>query len=90
MKTLRGMLAAVAIAIAVSGCDYVTQQEFQTFTSGYESFKDQIKIDGDSVDLWIAAANQWFVFLNDNISAICPDCAPPPLPPTPPPDGDWE
>jgi hypothetical protein len=41
-------------------------------------------------DPWFAAANQWFVFHNDNISTICPDCDPPPLPPPPPPDGDWE
>lgn len=70
------------LAATLAGCgDYVTRSEFETY-------KQDIKQDGDAVDAWIAQAQQWFVWLTQNMAKICPDCDPPDVP-NPVPDGEW-
>jgi len=88
---LKKLLLAGLFAVTVSACgNYVTQTEFQAYQDSIAAYQARIKIDGDSVDTWIAATHAWIMFLNDNMNQICPQCGPPAPPPDPPPDGGWQ
>ena len=79
---IRNIVATAAIALALGGCDYVKTADFAAYRAG-------IKADGDALDVWVAATHQWILWLNANADTFCPSCGLPPLPPDPPPDGDW-
>jgi hypothetical protein len=88
---VRTLVAIAASALVFGGCtssaannpNFVTKEEFQ-------AYKDRIKADGDALDAWVAATHKWILWLNANSSTFCPGCGVPPLPPDPPPDGDWQ
>jgi hypothetical protein len=77
----RKWLGVALVTLSLGGC--VLQSDF-------DAYRATIKADGDALDEWVAATHQWIVFINANINTICPGCSPPPLPPDPPPDGEWQ
>lgn len=79
--SIRRWLLSGVVALTLSAC---------VPTSDFEEYKARIKADGDALDAWVTATHEWVRWLNQNASTICPNCGPPPMPPDPPPDGDWE
>jgi len=79
---IKKFIAITLATVFLAGC-WVTTEDF-------EAYKARIKADGDAVEAWIAGANPWFLWMNQNIDAWCQGCSPPSPPPQPPPDGDWE
>jgi hypothetical protein len=87
---LKLLLAAVLLAASVGASGCVSKAEFEAFKADQESKHEQIKIDGDSVDLWIAQVDPFLRWVFNRASVLDPGSNPPPLPPPPPPDGAWE
>jgi len=85
---IRRFLVLVLSTILVAGC--VSKSEFEAYKAEQDSLHAQIKMDGDSVDLYLEAAHVWFHWLREHHNIIDPDTDPPDLPPDPPPDGEWE
>ncbi len=86
MRWKKSVLALVILGILVGGC--LGKKEFN-------EYKAQIKVDGDSVDLWIEAAHAWFMWFGWNETLWCSQggCVDfgrvGPIPSDPPPDGEW-
>lgn len=85
---IRRFLVLVLSTILVAGC--VSKSEFEAYKAKQDSMHAQIKMDGDSVDLYLERAHVWFRWLDEHSDVIDPDTDPPDLPPDPPPDGEWQ
>lgn len=85
MRRLK-LLLLVVVGSFATACGGVSQAEFNTF-------KADVKVSGDAVDTWIAAAHKNIIWLRQIVIANhCgsgSSCDPPAPPPSPPPDGGW-
>lgn len=87
---VKQILVAVFLvgSFGLGGC--VSKAEFEAFKTEQKGMHDQIKIDGDSVDLWIAKMDPFLRWVYARSSVLDKSSDPPELPPPPPPDGDWQ
>ena len=85
---LKHFLTTLFVVFAVGAC--VSQTDFDAHVADYDAYKERIRVEGESLEVWMEAAQLWFQWLSDNADEYCPGCDPPSVPPDPPPPGDWQ
>lgn len=89
MHVKRFLVAAFLVgSFGLGAC--VSKKEFEAYKLEQKAMHDQIKVDGDNVDAWIAEVDPFLRWVFARSSVLDTSSDPPPLPPPPPPDGDWQ
>ncbi|MDH3735310.1 MAG: hypothetical protein OEU54_17395 [Gemmatimonadota bacterium] len=77
---LKHFFVTLFVVVSLGAC--VAQTDF-------DSYRERIRVQGESLEVWMEDAQEWFQWLSDNADEYCPGCDPPGVPPDPPPPGDW-